>query len=444
MTTRAVRLRTAVPLVVAAALLFLQIFSPTPATKFVLWALAGTIAISYAWVRLMARGVIVKRQRRHGWAQVGDVLEERFVMHNHSFTPIPWAEVRDYSNLPGYSAGRAVSLSARRFTRWEKRVLCTQRGVFTLGPLEVVMGDPFGLFEVSLRHNVSETFVVFPSIATLPPLIDPRGLSRGSGTANLISMDQTTSATSVRLYAPGDPLRRIHWRTTAKHHTSDQEDLYVREFDIEPSGDVWIIMDLDATAHAGEGLVSTEEYAVILAASLTERLLGAQHGVGMVAYAEEPIVLWPQKGRHQLYEMLRMLAGMHAVGDVPFGQVLRLTESVVARGMTAVLITPSTEADWLSAVPHLLLRGVHPSALLLDANSFGGQNGSVQGVVRSLADVGVGVRVIDRSLKLEETAVRHQEATRARAGGTVRGTGTPDGRRAQPRWVPVGQEQGWS
>jgi len=440
MTTRAIRLKTTLPLVVAASLLFLQVFSPTPATKFVLWALIGTIAVSYGWVRIMARGVIVRRQRRHGWAQVGDLLEERFVMHNHSWVPVPWAEVRDYSNLPGYSAGRALSLAPRRFTRWEKRVLCTQRGVFTLGPMEVLMGDPFGLFETSVRLNVSETFVVFPAIVPLPPLIEPRGISRGSGTANLVSMDQTTNATSVRLYVPGDPLRRIHWRTTAKRSTPTQNDVYVREFDIEPSGDVWIILDLEAGVHIGEGPASTEEYAVVLAASLTDRLLNAQHAVGLVAYVEEPIVLWPQKGRHQLYEMLRMLAGLHAVGDVAYGQVLKLTESVVGRGMTAVLITPSTEPEWVTAVPNLLLRGVHPTTLLLDARSFGGQNGSIQATVRSLADVGVRTQLIDRSLKLEEMATRQPEEASVRTRGLAPRPDRSPQRRLGPQWMPLGQE----
>ncbi len=443
MTTRTYRLRTHLPLIIVAGLVFLQIFSPTPATKFVLWGLAGALIVSYVWVRVMTRGLVIKRERRHGWAQVGDILEERFVMHNHSWVAVPWAEVRDYSNLPGYSASRAVGLGARRFTRWEKRCLCTQRGVFTLGPIEIRMGDPFGIFEASVRHNYSESFVVYPAIARLPALLDPRGVSRGSGRANVRAMDATTNASSVRMYFPGDPLNRVHWRTTARRTMPDQEELYVREDDIEPSGDVWIILDLHAGVQAGEGLVSTEEYGVILAASLAEQLISGQHAVGMVAYGEEPQVLWPQKGRHQLWEVLRLLATTRAVAERPFGEVLQLTEHVLGRGITAALITPSTRPDWVGMLPELSMRGVHTTALLLDAASFGG-SGDAQAVVRSLADVGVGARVIDRSMRLEEAGIQPEQRPRPgsrRAAADDSGKPTAELRRPRSHWIPVGQGQ---
>lgn len=443
MTTRAYRLRTRLPLVIVAGLVFLQIFSPTPATKFVLWGLAGALLVSYVWVRVMTRGLVVKRERRHGWAQVGDVLEERFIMHNHSWVAVPWAEVRDYSNLPGYSASRAVGLGARRFSRWEKRCLCTQRGVFTLGPIEITMGDPFGLFEASVRHNYSETFVVYPAIARLPMLLRPKGVSRGSGRANMRSMDLTTNASSVRSYIPGDALNRIHWRTTARRTMPDQEELYVREYDIEPSGDVWLILDLQAEVQAGEGLLSTEEYGVILAASLADQLIAGQHAVGLVAYGQEPIVLWPQKGRHQLWEVLRVLASTRAVGERPIGEVLRLTQHVLGRGMSAALITPSTTDDWVGVLPELLMRGVHTTALLLDAESFGGNPGA-RALVRTLADVGVGAHIIDRGMKLEQAGVQPEQRPRPRAPkrpteNTEQAAGEP--RRPRSRWIPVGQGQ---
>jgi len=443
MITRTYRLRSNLPLIIVAGLVFLQVFSPTPATKFVLWGLAAVLIVCYVWVRVMTRGLVIKRERRHGWAQVGDVLEERFVMHNHSWVAVPWAEVRDYSNLPGYNASRAVGLGARRFTRWEKRCLCTQRGVFTLGPIEIRMGDPFGLFEASVRHNYSESFVVYPAIARLPALVDPRGISRGSGRANMRAMDPTTNASSVRMYVPGDPLNRVHWRTTARRTMPDQEELFVREDDIEPSGDVWIVLDLDGNVQAGEGRLSTEEYGVILAASLAEQLISHQHAVGMVAYGHEPQVLWPQKGRHQLWEVLRLLAGAHAEGDQPFAEVLRQTQHVLGRGTSAALITPSTSADWVVRLPELTMRGVHTTALLVDAASFGGK-GDAQAMVRSLADVGVGAHIIDRSMRLEEAGITPEQRPRPGARRKVDEPAETTGRRARrpsARWVPVGQGQ---
>ena len=61
---------------------------------------------------------------------------------------------------------------------------------------------------------------------------------------------------------PGDAFNRIHWPTTAR-----TKRLMVREFELDPTADVWIVLDLDTEVQAGTGLESTEEYAVTAAAS---------------------------------------------------------------------------------------------------------------------------------------------------------------------------------
>ncbi|HOG47815.1 MAG TPA: hypothetical protein PLB78_14380, partial [Anaerolineae bacterium] len=63
---------------IASLLLVLQMVAPAPPLTYVLAVLAGALALSYYWARQMATKVTLERERRYGWAQVGDVLEERF------------------------------------------------------------------------------------------------------------------------------------------------------------------------------------------------------------------------------------------------------------------------------------------------------------------------------------------------------------------------------
>lgn len=433
------KLNSWLPIVAAVVLLFLQIFSPAPPVKFVLVVLLAVLLVSWVWARVVARGVTIQRQRRYGWAQVGDVLEERFIMHNEAWLPVLWAEVRDLSNLPGYNASRAVGLGARSTTRWTTEGICERRGIYTLGPIRVRMGDPFGLFEITMEHPYSETFVVYPPIAYLPSLFEPRGRARGSARTNTRSLDLTTNASSVRHYVPGDALHVIHWRTTARRSTSDQDELYVKEFDLEPSGDVWIVLDLYGPAQAGAELESTEEYGVILAASLANQMLRANHAVGLIMYGQEPVVIRPQKGYQQLWELLRVLAGVHAVGKVPLGQVLEAVDPIIGRGMTVTLITPSADPEWIKGLTALLRRGIHTTCLLLDAQSFGGQ-GDALGVLGALADLGVTGHIIAQGFKFEQLTQRRQQRPQYRALGTGRVVVVDAGARDQAQWMPVGDK----
>ena len=61
----------------------------------------------------------------------------------------------------------------------------------------------------------------------------------GSHASPVRTLQTTPLATSVRPYAPGDAMNRIHWKTTARHG-----EIQVKEFDLEQTADAWIILDL--------------------------------------------------------------------------------------------------------------------------------------------------------------------------------------------------------
>ena len=440
MVTSSVRMTSYIPAIVGAILLVLQIFVPAPPIMFALVIIAGVLGISYVWARQAARYVTVQRRRRYGWAQVGDIIEERFTMRNDSWLPVLWAEVRDFSDLPGYAASRAVGLASRSSTRWTTEGICERRGIYTLGPLEIVMGDLFGLFEVKLSHNYKESFVVYPPIAALPTLLQPRGMVRGAARTNIRSLDVTTNASSVRQYVPGDALNRIHWRTTARRSSPTQEEIFVKEYDLEPSGDLWLILDLDSHVHAGEGTESTEEYGVILAASLANQMLRTNHAVGLVAYAQEPTVVRPHRGHEQLWELLRVLAGVHAVGDTPLGQVLRQVDPLIGHGMSATLITPAASPEWIKGLTALLRRGIYSTALLLDATTFGG-DGDMHALLGALADMGVPGHIVGKGFRFELITQRRQQRPLYRVLGTGRVVVAAPGDQAHAKWVPVGEDK---
>lgn len=438
MVKSSIRLASRVPLVAVLVLLFLQVFTPAPPVMFALTALLGALGASYIWARQLAKGVAMERERRYGWAQVGDILEERLTLHNDAWVPILWAEMLDGSNLPGYNASRATGLGIRTTERWRVTGTCSQRGLYRLGPTEIRMGDPFGLFEVRLQHGYSESFVVYPPIAAIPQLFEPRGLSRGSARTNARSLDFTTNASSIRPYAPGDALKRIHWPSTARKSLPGREDIYVKEFDLEPAGDLWIVLDMDEAVHAGSGAESTEEYGVILAASLAYQMLHAGHAVGLITHNNGPEMVPARRGHHQLWEILRVLAGAHAVSDLSMHQMLGLFEPVMGRGMSAALITPSSDPAWLSGVTALLRHGIHSTAILLDADSFGG-NGNVQGMVGALADVGVTSHIVSQGFEFPFIGQRQDQRPQYRVLGTGRVIVTHTGDETQRRWIPVGR-----
>jgi uncharacterized protein (DUF58 family) len=206
--------------------------------------------------------------------------------------------------------------------------------------------------------------MVMPPIIPLPQIDVAPGGRTGEARPRSDAPEKTVSSASVREWAPGDSLRWIHWRTTAR-----REEPYVRIFDGTPAGDWWIFLDMDRRVQAGEGWESTTEHSVILAASLADRGLRMRRSVGLVANGKSLVWLAPEEGQNRRWEILRSLAMMNP-GDCPLPELLGRSASSIGRRSSLVIITPNTQADWLQPLIHLIWRGAVPTVLLLDPETF--------------------------------------------------------------------------
>jgi uncharacterized protein (DUF58 family) len=379
------------PVLVSVLLAFQLIAPHYKGWIILLVGLGGALLIGYLWAWSLARGLQVTREMRFGWAQVGDRLEERFTLTNDGPVSALWVEVVDHSTIPGYETGRGTGVGMRGSTQWRKDAVCTRRGLFAIGPTSLLTSDPFGLFTVSLHHPASTPFLVMPPVVPLPTIEVRAGGRAGEGRPRANAPERTVSAASVRDYEPGDSLRWIHWRTSAR-----RDSLFVRHFDDIPVGDWWILLDMDRRVHVGEEQDATEEHGVILAASLADQGLRLRRAVGLVAHGEELMWLPPRGGDDRRWEILRALA-LVSPGERSLSELLTRVGSKLGRYASLVIITPAADSGWIEALVPLLRRGVIPTVLLLDSVSFGGTE-DVRGTAALLADLGVAHYIITPDL----------------------------------------------
>ena len=206
----------------------------------------------------------------------GRPLGEEFTVINNAEVPALWVEIIDESNVPGYRAAVVRSVSPRNEIRWRESAVCLRRGQFHLGPWSIRTSDPFGIFTMTRRYPKSQEIIIHPPIHGQLPIPLPLGESSGRVRARQRSWQATVNAASVRDYQPHDPLRWIHWPTSAR-----RGELFVRQFDLDAAGDIWILLDLKEDVQLGHEALSTEEHAVLLAASLAARAIRQNRAVGL-------------------------------------------------------------------------------------------------------------------------------------------------------------------
>jgi uncharacterized protein (DUF58 family) len=331
------------------------------------YVIGGLIPLCFFWARVQARGLEVEVERPEDRLQVGQETETKLRLKSRSTLTKIWLEIEDETTMPGRPSKTVITLPANGTRNWRIATRCSRRGLYTTGPVKVTTGDPFGLFKRTRSYGDRQSLLVLPKPVDLPYFWAPAAHLPGEGTVRRRTHYVTPNASGIRDYYPGDSYGRIHWRSTARLGR-----LMVKTFEMDPTSNVWIVLDLDQAVQAGEGDESTEEYGVTIAASVAARFLGANRMVGLIMAGREKTVVEPARGAVQYGRMMEALATAEAKGATPLATLLQEEGRKLGRHTTVIVITPSASIDWLAALSMVLQQGARAALVMLEPGSFAG------------------------------------------------------------------------
>ncbi len=376
----------------------------------------------WIWAKFSTRGFTLLREARVLRHQVGQVFEERFKINNRFAFARLWIEISDESQLPGNSGSRVLSLIGPRQQRsYIAYTLLNRRGSFSLGPTILRSGDPFGLFQNTVKQNNDNRLVVLPYIVDLQAFPSPAGMFPGGRAIRRKAYEITPQAAGVREYAPGDALRRIHWPTSAR-----KDRLMTKEFEQDPQADVWVFLDAFAPVHyrdAGNEAspvmrieqlwtwhrqtevklpTDTFEYAISAAGSVANYYIKQGRTVGFACAADVLTVLSPERGERQLNKILETLTFLNSDGNLPLIGLVEAQAPSLPRASTVVLVTSSTHPSVDLALDYMIMRNLRPVIVFIDAQSFGSDLSSVETIGR-LKNRGIPVVTVTQGKDIQES-----------------------------------------
>jgi uncharacterized protein (DUF58 family) len=331
------------------------------------YVLGGLIPLCFLWARMQIGALDVTLERPGDRLQVGQLAEARVRLKSRSSWTKLWLELEDLTDMPGKPARAVMTLPARSVRNWKVSVRCNRRGVYTAGPLKITTGDPFGLFRFSRKFGEGQPLIVLPLAEELPYFWTPAAQLPGEGVVRRPTHYVTPNASGVREYHPGDSYNRIHWKSTARLGR-----MMVKTFEMDPTSNIWVVLDLHKGVQRGAGDESTEEYGVRVATSIAYKYLSANRMLGLMMCGEEDVLLEPARGSQQYARILESLAVASATGSKPIAQLLQEEARQFGRHTTLILITASPDGEWVLSLEHLTRQGTRSVAVLLEPHSFGG------------------------------------------------------------------------
>lgn len=223
-------------------------------------AAAVLVVGAVAVVRLTTLRLDVSRDLHPPRVHAGSPSQVQVRVTNRGRRTTPLLTLRDQVGEGRSARVLLTPLEGGQAVRAAYHLPTDHRGAVIVGPLEVEVGDPFGLATLATRAAPVIELTVWPAVDDVTPLPHTQGAEPHGG------VDRPNSPRAsgqdfyaLRPYVLGDDLRRVHWRSTAK-----RDELMVRQDETPWQGRATVLLDARRGAYGGAAF----ERAVAAAASI--------------------------------------------------------------------------------------------------------------------------------------------------------------------------------
>ncbi len=218
-----------------------------------------------------------------------------------------------------------------------------ERGSFRWETVLARLSDPFGLIETDLDLEAEAQIQVHPELNKFRPLpLQPQRTLPSAGSIPARRGGSGTNFWGVREYQPGDPLRRLDWRLTARHPRK----FFTKEFEQEEIADIGLILDARRKTDLRTDGQSLFEHSVRATASLAEVFLRQGNRVSLLIYGKPMVNLFPGYGKVQLHQILHTLAQATTESDVSLDSLQFLPVQMFSSHSLILILSPLAPNDW--------------------------------------------------------------------------------------------------
>jgi uncharacterized protein (DUF58 family) len=337
-----------------------------------------TGGVSRLWNKYCLHRVEYKRSLSQHQVFFGEEIVFEIEVTNRKPLPLPWLQIAD--ELPERVTllkGKASDSIDDRVTltnifpigmyhRVKRRfpMLCKERGAFTFGPTRIRSGDLFGFFRREKLIEKEDYLMVYPRLVPLEKLgITSQQLFGDIRLKQHLFQDPVLTA-GVREYLPGDSLKRIHWKSTARLGR-----LQTKIYEPTTTVDISIFFDVRTLKAPLWGSVyQLQELGIIAVASISQHALNAGFRVGLYVnqitrYSKGMVNVPHSQHPDQMPRILEALAQLHQVETVAMSRHIRQEARSLPWGSTLMLISAQPDEKLLAAL--LDLRRVGRSVVLV-------------------------------------------------------------------------------
>ena len=354
------------------------------------FGLALAALLAKAWTRTVARSLSVERLPSIAPTIEGEPLGLEVVLRGR-----PWLASRiELRDRIGPLGERRVALA--RNGSAQVVVDRAPRGRYALGPGMLLVDDPLGLSRLELPVPAAGAVLVRPRVPQLGLLFSDAGSRGDGGRRQPVRRPSGLEPHGVREYVEGEPLRAVHWASSAR-----RGQLMVRELEDAPRDSVAVLLDVERSSIAGPPGDSSLDDAVRAAAGLVRAHAARSRGAVLVIGTPAPEIHRVRTLGAEWERALDALAGVEGADGTPLASLVAPRgELATVAELVVVTARPEHVVDALVA---RAAGGRMPALVAVDAPTYAGRPAtrSTTALLR-LAVAGAPVAVLRHGVPLED------------------------------------------
>jgi len=236
----------------------------------------------------------------------------------------------------------------------ELRLRCVSWGNYQVGDIRLRARNRLGLLAWEQQLDLKTLLRVYPLPETLRLIVPPVATQPSTGNEVARQKGEGLEFADLRDFAPGDRVRSINWRASARR-SGQANELVVNERSPERNADV--ILFLDTFADARVGGRSTLELAVRATATLASHYLERRDRVGLVSFGGILRWLTPGMGITQRYRIVDALLESEIVFNYAWKDVSIIPARTLPAQALVLAVTPLLDDRAVEALVDLRARG---------------------------------------------------------------------------------------
>jgi uncharacterized protein (DUF58 family) len=244
----------------------------------------------------------------------------------------------------------AVRLRGHEERELDVSLRCSTWGVYEPGVIDVRARDGFRLVVWQQRLDLRRALKAYPRPELLTTILSPLETQAFTGSEVARAKADGIEYADIRDYVPGDRLRAINWRASAR-----KGGLVVNERHPERNTDV--VLFLDSFADLWGDARSTLDDAVRAAAALASLYLERRDRVGLVSFGGLLSWLRPGMGLTQRYRLVETLLETGVAPTYTWRDVSVIPAGILPPKALVVGLTPLVDPRFVDALENLRARG---------------------------------------------------------------------------------------